>query len=228
MRQLPLGVRIPDRAVFATFLPAANAEAVQHLHRVARGETRGITWLCGPRGTGKSHLLQAICVEASAASPAGYFPLAQLLPLGAGVLEGLPNLDCICCDDLERVAGRSDWERALFNLFREIEERGARLVASAAAPPALLPWALPDLGSRFAASAIFQLRPLDETSQIAALQQHAQVRGFELPEDTARWLQRRYPRDMRSLHQLLDTLDEAALVAQRRLTIPFIRDVLRE
>jgi len=228
VRQLPLGVRIPDRAVFATFLPAANAEAVQHLHRVARGETRGITWLCGPQGTGKSHLLQAICVEASAASPAGYFPLAQLLPLGAGVLEGLPNLDCICCDDLERVAGRSDWERALFNLFREIEERGARLVASAAAPPALLPWALPDLGSRFAASAIFQLRPLDETSQIAALQQHAQVRGFELPEDTARWLQRRYPRDMRSLHQLLDTLDEAALVAQRRLTIPFIRDVLRE
>jgi len=228
VRQLPLGVRIPDRAVFATFLPAANAEAVQHLHRVARSETRGITWLCGPQGTGKSHLLQAIYVEASAASLAGYFPLAELLPLGAGVLEGLPNLDCICCDDLERVAGRSDWERALFNLFREIEERGARLVASAAAPPALLPWALPDLGSRFAASAIFQLRPLDETGQIAALQQHAQVRGFELPEDAARWLQRRYPRDMRTLHRLLDTLDEAALVAQRRLTIPFIRDVLRE
>ena len=52
--------------------------------------------------------------------------------------------------------------------------------------------------------------------------------GFELPDETARWLQRRYPRDMHSLHNLLDTLDEASLVAQRRLTVPFIRSVLRE
>jgi len=43
-----------------------------------------------------------------------------------------------------------------------------------------------------------------------------------------RWLQRRFPRDMRALYELLDTLDEAALVAQRRLTVPFIRSVLRE
>ncbi len=54
----------------------------------------------------------------------------------------------------------------------------------------------------------------------------AKVRGFELPEEVARWLQRRYPRDMGTLYQLLDTLDSAALVAQRRLTLPFIRSVL--
>jgi DnaA family protein len=32
---------------------------------------------------------------------------------------------------------------------------------------------------------------------------------------------------MRTLYHLLDTLDEAALAAQRRLTVPFIREVLR-
>jgi DnaA family protein len=52
------------------------------------------------------------------------------------------------------------------------------------------------------------------------------LRGFDLPEETLRWLQRRYPRDMHKLYELLDTLDEAALVAQRRLTVPFIREVL--
>ena len=50
--------------------------------------------------------------------------------------------------------------------------------------------------------------------------------GFELPDDTLQWLLRRFPRDMATLYELLDTLDEAALVAQRRLTIPFIREVL--
>jgi DnaA family protein len=221
-------VRIPDRAVFASFLPARNSQVVEHLEKVTQGHVAGASWVCGPPGSGKTHLLQATCVASSHVSRAGYFPLGELEPLGVEALEGLTQLQCVCCDDIDRVVGRLDWERALFGLMREIDERGAGLVVAARAPPALLPWALPDLGSRFGASAVFQLRALDEAEQVQALQLHAQRRGFELPEETAHWLQKRYPRDMRTLHSLLDKLDEAALVAQRKLTVPFIRDVLRD
>ena len=129
-------------------------------------------------------------------------------------------------DDLDAVVGRLEWERALFALLRELQDAGGRLVLAASAPPALLRWALPDLASRCAAGAVLQLRPLDESEQQAALRLRARVRGLELPDETLQWLQRRFPRDMRSLYELLDTLDEAALAAQRRLTIPFIREVL--
>jgi DnaA family protein len=40
------------------------------------------------------------------------------------------------------------------------------------------------------------------------------------------YLLRRCPRDMDSLFNLLNQLDHASLVAQRRLTIPFIRELL--
>jgi len=153
-------------------------------------------------------------------------PLRDLARLGVGVLEGLRQLECLCLDDLDEVVGQLEWERALFGLVQAVEEGGRRLVAAAEAPPALLKWALPDLGSRFAASAVFQLRVLDEDEQHSALQLRAKLRGVDLPEETWRWLQRRYPRDMAKLYELLDTLDEAALVAQRRLTVPFIREVL--
>jgi len=260
MQQLPLGVRIPDRAVFESFFGGPNAQAVEYAMRVAAGGavvpevaapwpgstaaragstevavgagrevgTHAVTWLCGPTSVGKTHLLQAIVARAGKRGPAGYFPLIELAPLGVGVLEGLTSLDCICLDDLDQVVGQLDWETALFGLLREIQERDGSLIVSAKAPPALLPWSLRDLGSRFAAAAIFQLHELDEDDQQKALQLHAHVRGFELPDDTARWLQRRFPRDMRTLYNLLDTLDEAALVAQRRLTVPFIRSVLKE
>jgi DnaA family protein len=227
VKQLPLGVRIPDRAVFESFLPAKNLQAVEHALRVAGAET-GATWICGPAGTGKTHLLQAVCTRASQTARAGYLPLRELASLGVGVLEGLTSLQCVCLDDVDRVVGELEWEKALFGLWREIQERDARLVVSARAPPALLPWQLPDLGSRATAAAIFPLRELDEREQQEALQLRARVRGFELPDETARWLQRRFPRDMRTLYELLDTLDEAALVAQRRLTVPFIRSVLKE
>jgi DnaA-homolog protein len=226
MRQLPLGVRIPDRAVFASFLPARNAEAFEHLKRLAEGPLPGIVWLCGPAGSGKTHLLQAACAVTGTSMRAGYVPLAELAALGSGVLEGMLQLQCLCLDDLQVVAGQLEWERAIFGLFCEAEENGGQLLVAALAPPALIPWALPDLGSRFAASAVFQLRALDEVEQQAALQLRARARGFTLPDETARWLQRHFPRDMRRLYELLDTLDEAALVAQRRLTVPFIREVL--
>lgn len=227
MRQIPLGLRLPDRAVFASFLPARNAEAVAHAQAVAQGAGTGLTWLCGPAGAGKTHLLQAICAAASKRVRAGYVPLGEVAALGVGVLEGFPQLGCLCVDDIDLIAGKLQWEHAIFALLREIEDSGGRLVLSAVAPPALLDWALPDLGSRCTAAAVFQLRVLDEAEQQEALTLRARLRGFELPEETLRWLQRRFPRDMRSLYELLDTLDEAALAAQRRLTIPFIREVLR-
>ncbi len=228
MQQLPLGVRIPDRAVFASFLPARNGEAVEYASRVAGGELTGVVWICGTTGAGKTHLLQAICARAGETMRAGYLPLAQLATLGIEVLEGLRQLECLCVDDMECVVGQIEWERALFGVVREAQEGGSRLVFAAKPPPALLKWTLPDLGSRLTASAVFQLRALDEGEQQEALQLRARVRGFELPDETSRWLLRRFPRDMHTLYEILDTLDEAALVAQRRLTVPFIRSVLRE
>jgi len=227
MRQIPLGVRLPDRALFESFLPARNAQALEHLRQVALGATSGLTWLCGPAGCGKTHLLQAVCAASAERTRAGYVPLGAVAPLGLGVLDGLPQLECLCLDDVDCIAGQGEWERAIFAMLRELEDTGGRLVLAARSPPALLEWALPDLGSRCAAGAVFQLRVLDEGEQYAALQLRARLRGLELPEETWQWLRRRFPRDMRTLYEVLDRLDEAALAAQRRLTVPFIREVLR-
>jgi DnaA family protein len=227
MRQIPLGVGLPDRAVFASFLAARNAQALEHVRQFADGGVGGLTWLCGPGGSGKTHLLQAACAAASERVRAGYVPLAQVVALGVGVLEGLPQLECLCLDDIDRVVGEAAWERGIFGLLRELEESGGRLLLAAQTPPSLLRWALADLGSRCAAGTVFQLHALGEDEQHAALQLRARLRGLELPDDTWQWLRRHYPRDMSSLYELLDTLDEASLAAQRRLTVPFIREVLR-
>lgn len=224
MQQLPLSLRIPDRAVFASFLPGPNTQAVQHVREMAEGGN-GCTWLCGPPGSGKTHLLQAACSQASRQGPAGYLPLKEVLRYGPGVLEGM-QLPCLCLDDLDQVIGQPPWEGALFALWQEILDVQGRLLVSAAVPPTQLSFSLPDLASRLSAASIFQLQPLDEGAQQEALQLRAKVRGVELPPETSRWLQRHYARDMHRLYALLDTLDEAALIAQRRLTVPFIRQVL--
>src|SRR5690348_9217556 len=123
MQQLPLGVRLPDRAVFASFLPARNAQVVDHLQRA----TAGTSWICGPHGAGKSHLLQAVSAQASATMRTAYLPLKELMRYGVDVLEGLRQLGCLCIDDIDAVIGQGDWERALFAVLQGIEEGGGRL-----------------------------------------------------------------------------------------------------
>ena len=70
------------------------------------------------------------------------------------------------------------------------------------------------------------LKPLADRDVIEALACRAQARGLELPEETAQYLLRRFPRDLPTLFALFDTLDMASLVEQRRLTVPFVKSVL--
>ena len=226
MRQLPLGVRLRDRASFESFHPAQNGVAVAALRQVAACQRHGVFWLAGPAASGKSHLLQAVCVSAAHERHAAYLPLRELLPGGPEVLSGWQEAHCVCIDDVDAVLGQLPWERGLFNLHRELEERGASLVMSAGVAPRTLHFALPDFGSRCTHALLLTLAPLDEAGQRLALQRHATLRGLELPDDTANYLLRRAPRDMEQLSALLETLDVAALHAQRRLTIPFVREVL--
>jgi DnaA family protein len=225
LRQLPLGIRLQDRAVFASFLPGSNALALAAAQQLASTQGDPLLYLHGVDGTGKSHLLQAIC---AAVPRSVYLPLAQLLDHGAGVLEGAAQLPVVALDDLNAVAGDPDWERALFGLYNDCLAGGARLAVAASAPAMHLGIGLPDLRSRLAAMPQFALRLLDEGQQREALRLRAAQRGIVLPEETIQYLQRRFVRDMTRLHELLERLDLASLQQQRRLTVPFIREILGE
>jgi DnaA family protein len=225
MRQLPLGVRLQDRTSFASFLAGDNGLPLAAVQRTASGTGERCVWLHGPAGSGKSHLLQALC---AAVPGSAYFPLAQLLASGPDVLEGAEQLTAVALDDLHVVAGDAGWERRLFALYNDCDAHATRLVIAARHPVTGLGVVLPDLRSRLASMPHFAMRPLDEAQQREALQRRAAQRGLELPDETVRYLQRRYARDMSSMQALLDRLDAASLEEQRRLTVPFIRQVAGE
>jgi DnaA family protein len=224
LSQLALPLRLDDHAIFDTFLAAGNEPVVDYLQSLASAAPGQGAWLWGAPATGKSHLLQATCERFD--DRAAYLPLADLSGAGPALLEGLASRQLVCIDDLDGVAGDEDWERGLFILCNDLVEAGHHLVVSASCPPRESGIALADLRSRLQRLATFHVRELDDAGRVAALQLRASHRGVELPGDTARYLMARSRRDMQSLYELLDKLDLAALRAQRRLTIPFVRDVL--
>ncbi len=225
--QIPLGFTWRDGISFSNYFPSANAEAVHHLQQAAAGDGEQFLLPWGSDGVGKSHLLQAACQHAAEHQRSvAYLPMAELLELSPEVFDGLEQMSLVCIDDLQLIAGNAQWDEALFHFYNRVRDAGGALIAAADVAPVALNVTLPDLQSRLAWGPVLQLTELDDAGKTAALQLRAKGRGFDLPDEVAKFLMRRSARDMASLFGLLDMLDEASLVQQRKLTIPFVRDLI--
>lgn len=178
-------------------------------------------------GGGRSHLLHAACVELSQCGQAvGYVPLDKRAYFVPEVLDGMEQLALLCIDNIECIAGDPAWEMAIFNLYNRILETGStRLLITGDRPPRQLNLSLPDLASRLDWGQIYKLQPLSDEDKLLALQLRARLRGFELPEDVGRFLLKRLDREIRALFMTLDQLDHASITAQRKLTIPFVKEI---
>jgi len=223
-QQLTLRIGLRDSATFANFHAGDNAASLHLLQQA----TEPFVYLWGGWGSGRSHLLQAAChAETARGGTPAYLPLAELAAGGVEILDGLEQMSLVCLDDLQSVIGDAAWEESLFHLYNRVRDGGARLLAAADAGPAALGVRLADLASRLAWGPVFQLQMLDDAGKLAALQLRARARGMELSEEVGTYLLRRCPRDMHALFEMLERLDQASLAAQRRLTIPFVRELIR-
>lgn len=229
--QLPLAVRLRDDATFANFYPGANAAALGYVERLCQPQQQWIQsmiWLWGSDGVGRSHLLQAACLQAQElGQQALYLPLAELVEYGPALLEGVESCDLVALDDVDLIVGNQCWEQSLFNAFNRLHDAGKAMLFAANASPKELQIELADLHSRLNLTLVFHLQQLDDEEKLRALQLRASRRGLYLADDVGRFLLTRVSRNTDNLFAMLEQLDQASLQAQRRLTIPFVKEVLR-
>jgi DnaA family protein len=219
--QLPLQIKLNDAATFANYLAGANADMV----RILQAGTEPYLYLWSAEATGKTHLLQALC-HSFGHGQAIYLPLKELVQQPVDIFTGLEQFALVCLDDVQAIAGQAEWELSLFHLYNRLREQGGRLCITSRVSPEQLDVNLADLLSRLKWGPVFQLQALKDADKIKAMQLRATQRGFQLPDEVANYLLNRFPRDMHNLFALLDKLDSASLQAQRRLTIPFVKQWL--
>ncbi|MFQ6021252.1 MAG: DnaA regulatory inactivator Hda [Acidiferrobacterales bacterium] len=233
-QQLPLNnIRLKDSASFDNFYATCNREPVEQLIKTVRTVVDGqrakerLLYFWGEAGSGKTHLLQAACqlAQAQGEARAAYIPLAECARLSPQILEELENVTFVCIDDLRHVCDDLAWETALFTLCERSRSHARVLIVADRMSPMNLGLKMPDLTTRLSWGLVYQLQPLTEQAKLAAIRLRARNRGFEMSEDVVRYVLRRYPRDTRSLFDLLERIDRTSLARKRRVTIPFIREL---
>lgn len=225
--QLPLGLRLPATARFDNFIPGDNHTVLRAVEQLATESQSTALYLAGGADTGKTHLLQAACRAVEARNlQAAYLPLAELVRYSPDCLEGLDQFALLALDDIDRCAGIGEWEEALFHLFNRLRESGGRWLAGGRQTPEGAQLQLADLRTRLGWGGVFVLQPASDDLIAQILTQRARERGLEMSAEIVRYLQVRSTRELTGLLLILDRLDHAALAAQRRFTIPFVRETL--
>tara|TARA_R110000868_G_scaffold8205_7_gene42757 strand:- start:69319 stop:70005 length:687 start_codon:yes stop_codon:yes gene_type:complete len=220
-QQLTLPIQLRDDATFDNFF-VSNAN--QLLLQTLQQADQWFVYLWGAAHTGKSHLLQACChVMSEQGGSCFYLSLADYRQLDPQMLHDLSAMQLVCLDDVDAVAEDSAWQEAIFHLYNEINAAGHRLLVAANASANELGLSLADLQSRFNAGVMFHLQPLNETGKLQALQLRAHARGLKLSDEVGNFLLTRWSRDMQSLFDALEKLDQIALTEKRKLTIPLVK-----
>lgn len=220
------GIRLQDNMTFENYYPAGNAHICNFLQTLFQGNENYV-YLWGKSGAGCSHLLQACCHFANAQDKVSmYLPLREFTMACPDMLDDLDTMDLLVLDDIECAVGNNAFEESLFHLFNRLRQANKILLIGGKQAPRELGVVLPDLLSRLTWGVTFKVEPLSDADKAQALQLRAKHRGMLLPPDVAHFLLRRYSRDAGDLFAALDKLDIASLTEQRKLTIPFVKEVL--
>jgi DnaA family protein len=223
--QLALDIELPDDATLDNFCWGGNTLLEDQIKSTLLSRRERFFYIWGKPGSGKSHLLQAI--SCSAESNTTYLPLKQLKVYGPEALIGIESFDIICIDDIDEIASDKAFEEALFHLYNRCRDSdNTMLFITGTTAPTHSGIVLPDLCSRLTWGLSFQLQALSEEEKEGVLKARAAQKGLTLTTTLAQYLLNHYSRDMHDLNHLLEKLDKASLAEKRKLTIPFLKQVL--
>jgi chromosomal replication initiation ATPase DnaA len=170
--------------------------------------------LHGPPGCGKTHLAHVWQARSG----------ALLCPADALTVEAVPALaeaSVIVVEGAERAA-----ERPLLHLLNLVADQRGHVLLTAPLPPSRWPTALPDLRSRLLAMPSVEVRAPDDALIGALLLKLFADRQLTVSEEVIIYLLHHMERSFAAASRLVAALDAAALEAQRRITVPLVRQVL--
>jgi len=229
MLQLPLSVTLRVEATFDNFYVSAdNQWVVEALQHFCRQPKEFYCYLWGAAGAGVSHLLQA-SQHILPSDNVQYLPLGEIIHYdysAQDILSGLDTLDVVVIDDVQHIAGNTEWEEALFHLFNRMRDTGKKMLIGGHQSNVHLPVKLPDLQSRLQWGESYHLQPLDDDAKKQVLISRAASMGLLIKEDVVQFMLNHCGRNLADLMALLKQLDQVCLIGKRAVTIPLVKSVL--
>jgi DnaA family protein len=187
--------------------------------------------LWGASGSGRTHLLSALRLQASELGINAYLlnhdsSMDEWRACADVLVENNQAPGLLCVDDVDHL---SDFAQgALFRLHNLIREASHQHLITASLAPSSNLKIREDLKTRLVWGLVFQMHALSDSEKLQALQQAANERGLQISNEVVPWLLKHFHRDMPSLMSLLEALDNYSLETKRAITLPLLKEMLAQ
>jgi chromosomal replication initiator protein len=177
------------------------------------GELYNPLFIHGLSGTGKTHLLQALCSELCSSLRVLYLTaddfssrMASSREESGGFREDFRSAQVIAMDDVQTLVGREASQEELFHAFNSLYNRNGQLIFASDQPPRKLTDLPERLTSRFTWGLTVEVEPPLFENRLEILASKAAARQLDLPPDVLEQLATPKISNVRELEGLLARL----------------------
>lgn len=187
--------------------------------------------LWGASGSGRTHLLSALHLQASELGINAYLlnhesSMDEWRACADVLIENNQAPGLLCIDDIDHLSEFA--QGALFRLHNLIREASHQYLITTSLAAASHLQIREDLKTRLVWGLVFQMHALSDSEKLQALEQAAAERGLQISSEVAPWLLKHFHRDMPSLMSLLEALDQYSLETKRAITLPLLKEMLAQ
>jgi len=191
----------------------------------AKGESMIGLW--GASDSGKTHLINA-CAH-FARQQGKRFQLydgMELAQCDADDFEDLANCQVLAVDNLDALCGIQKWEERFYQIINSCSNEGLYMIFTLTQNPSQLDCRLADFQSRLSWGLLLQLQMVEEKEIGDIIRRRAGMLGIELSREAIAYLLVHYSRRLSKQIEILGVLDRASLSAQKKITVPLIKQTL--
>lgn len=225
MKQLHLNIEPQLDAQMSDFSGPSWAAVIDGVRQLHTGLIQRF-YIYGGAGTGKSHLLSAICDSyLENGHSAIQVSLLELLDAPTEAISSLERYDLVALDDIEAISGVIHWQKAIFNLINNNLDRG-QLIFSSRFAPIELRLELPDLQSRLTQAVSVKL-PTGQlyADRSALVKSILERRGVHFPKEIIQYLLQHGPQQASLLLQCLQHLEQLLKGEKTKLSYTTLKQI---
>lgn len=230
--QLIFDFPVIPRFSFENFVVCGgNNTAYRFAHKLATDGGENLLYIYGPEGSGKTHLLTALCnaVEGKYFS----FRDADALYAGERSTEGSSRLadhfqgaKALILDDLHLLPDSQEVRVELWELFNAYYTTGRKIAISGLTPPKELPHLDGHLTSRLLWGLVARMDVSDDESRRMILKKLGEDRQMALPDDVIELMLLTVRRDIPSLVWALETINRFSIATKRKIALRLAKEAL--